>query len=380
MNNLLFLFTDFFIEFELVKSQAFEVHRCPDIKNFAEDSRKKIAVWELPDYLNDHDRGLISDMSSMDLLVLYNPEDIVQSPNQIHTNILRHFNCENYIVLSGGFNNLFNYDPRKFYNNLFTHGHVSKLLSDADCDNTNAQYDFECLFGTVKPARQYIYYKLLDAGLIENTIMNIKHYQHEFFLDPNNDLFWPNISLDYEEKYGTVNNYRSVELDVYEPDNYAPIIDLDTFLRNTLNHTSEKNNNNYFARAYKTPDKIYSLTKYSLISETYQSMVFHPTEKTAKAFLAKRIFIMFSCRHFLKFLKLRGFKTFDAVIDESYDDIEDTRKRFDMAFDQAVKLRQMDHRYVYKCLQDVLEHNCRLMQDTQKHYAEIEEFILKSVN
>ena len=89
---------------------------------------------------------------------------------------------------------------------------------------------------------------------------------------------------------------------------------------------------------------------------------------------------MFSCRHFLKFLKLRGFKTFDAVIDESYDDIEDTRKRFDMAFDQAVKLRQMDHRYVYKCLQDVLEHNCRLMQDTQKHYAEIEEFILKSVN
>jgi hypothetical protein len=379
MNNLLFLFNKLFIELELVKSQTFEVHIDPNINDFSKDIRKKIAVWGLPDNLNnDTTLPLIRDMSSMDLLVLYNPEDLAKAPALVHRDIIQSFNCKNYIVLSGGYNTAFYYDPSIFYCNLFTHGHVSKLVSEPDCDNTNAQYDFECLFGTVRPARQYLYYKLLDTGLLENTIMNLQHYQREFFDDPNHDLFWPNISLDHEKKYGAIEQYRSGVLDWYEADNRLPHDNLEDFFVRVLTNTDSKNINGYFERAYRTPDKIYSLTKYSLIQETYQSMVFHPTEKTAKAFLGKRVFIMFSCKNFLKFIKERGFKTFNAVIDESYDDIEDTRERFDMAFEQVVKLSQMDHKHVYQQLKDVLEHNYNLMQNTYQHYTDIEEFIKSS--
>ena len=380
MNNLLFLFNNLFIEYEIVKSQTFEVHKNLNINDFLTDTRKKIAVWGMPDNLNnDPQLPLICDMSRMDLLVIYHCEDIVKAPELVHQDILQSFNCENYIVLSGGYNTSFYYDPLKFYCNLFTHGHVSKLVSCPEFDNTHAQYEFECLFGTIKPARQYLYYKLLDEGLLENTIMNINHHQHEFFDDPNYDLFWPNISVDYEGKYGPVEHYRSSVLDLYESDNLGPCDNLEDFLVNVLTNTDSKNINSYFRRAYQTPDKIYSLTKYSLIQETYQAIVFHPTEKTAKAFLGKRVFIMFSCRHFLKLIKARGFKTFDGVIDESYDDIEDTRARFDMAFEQVVKLSRMDHTYVYQLLNDVLEHNYNLMKNTQQHYTDIEKFIKSSI-
>jgi hypothetical protein len=54
------------------------------------------------------------------------------------------------------------------------------------------------------------------------------------------------------------------------------------------------------------------------------------TEKTAKPIWAKRLFVMFGTPGFLKKLHELGFKTFDHVIDESYDSMLNAQQNEDM--------------------------------------------------
>jgi hypothetical protein len=66
---------------------------------------------------------------------------------------------------------------------------------------------------------------------------------------------------------------------------------------------------------------------------------------------------MFSSYHHLKRLREYGFKTFGAVIDESYDDEINDDLRISMAIEQIIKLSKMDPTIVYETIKDVLEHN-----------------------
>ena len=78
----------------------------------------------------------------------------------------------------------------------------------------------------------------------------------------------------------------------------------------------------------------------------------------------KRLFIVFSGYKFLHNLKTLGFKTFDGVIDESYDLIRDDTKRYSAAFEQVRYLCNQNQQVIYNQIQDVLEHNYDLMMNT----------------
>lgn len=52
------------------------------------------------------------------------------------------------------------------------------------------------------------------------------------------------------------------------------------------------------------------------------------TEKTYRPMASMRPFIVVGPYHSLQFIKSFGFKTFSAIIDESYDNIQDPKKRF----------------------------------------------------
>ena len=67
---------------------------------------------------------------------------------------------------------------------------------------------------------------------------------------------------------------------------------------------------------------------------------------------------------YLQRLRSFGFKTFGDVIDESYDGEPDSLLRWKMAMDQVQFLTTQDPVEIYAKIKDVVEHNQRLMLDT----------------
>ena len=79
--------------------------------------------------------------------------------------------------------------------------------------------------------------------------------------------------------------------------------------------------------------KIYN----SLVNLTSETFYHEPglflTEKIIKPIFAGQILILIGQKHSLQYLKTKGFKTFDNIIDESYDNMEDDKRMF-AAMDQ----------------------------------------------
>jgi hypothetical protein len=105
------------------------------------------------------------------------------------------------------------------------------------------------------------------------------------------------------------------------------------------------------------PD-IYNQTQYTAMIETTIHNDFAMfSEKEAKPIIAKRPFVMFGAMRHLEAFRSLGFRTFDKVIDENYDNIEDKEQRWSAALDSMYKLSMLDPVDVHEQLIDVLEHN-----------------------
>jgi len=121
-------------------------------------------------------------------------------------------------------------------------------------------------------------------------------------------------------------------------------------------------NNSRILPSQVIPKKIYEQTAYSIICETSINNNFSFfTEKIAKPILAGRLFIVISGVNYLRNLRSLGFKTFDGIIDESYDTVEDDHKRWDMALEEIYKLTKQDQVQVLQQCQDIVEHNYNII-------------------
>ena len=108
------------------------------------------------------------------------------------------------------------------------------------------------------------------------------------------------------------------------------------------------------------PLKVYEQSQYSLIFET-DAHIFSPNEKLARVLLAKRLFVVIGCQHYLKSLKDIGLKTFDNVIDESYDNEPDDTKRWQMAMESALELCAKDPMWVLDQITKKLDYNQKFL-------------------
>jgi hypothetical protein len=91
------------------------------------------------------------------------------------------------------------------------------------------------------------------------------------------------------------------------------------------------------------------------------------TEKVAKPIVAGRPFVAFAGQHYLANLRHLGFKTFESVIDESYDSIANLRERMQAAWYQVEWLCAQDPAHIYGELHDVLQHNHEHFLSTDWH-------------
>lgn len=113
------------------------------------------------------------------------------------------------------------------------------------------------------------------------------------------------------------------------------------------------------------PIEVYNSSAYTVITETNAEnhFVFY-TEKIVKPILAKRLFVAVAGYNYLKNLRSMGFKTFDGIIDESYDEILDNTTRYTEACQQLLTLSSLPQDQVLEKIKPIVEHNFSVMMET----------------
>lgn len=113
------------------------------------------------------------------------------------------------------------------------------------------------------------------------------------------------------------------------------------------------------------PTSIYNSCWYSIIAEGFSdSRGTRLTEKTAKCLVSQRLFVMFGAPHDLRRLRTLGFRTFDGIIDESYDSIEDYEQRWTKAWQQVEYLCAQDPVKIQAATREIRQHNQRVFLET----------------
>lgn len=114
------------------------------------------------------------------------------------------------------------------------------------------------------------------------------------------------------------------------------------------------------------PESIINDTYLSIITETYFEGPIYFSEKIYYAMMYNHFFIYLGPVHSLKYLKLLGFKTFSHIIDESYDDIEDSTERLfavTRSMDDFLRIPLDKLHQLYAENIDIINHNRKLVRE-----------------
>jgi hypothetical protein len=106
------------------------------------------------------------------------------------------------------------------------------------------------------------------------------------------------------------------------------------------------------------------------------------SEKIWKPLYQFHPFIVVGRPHLLKYLREIGFKTFDWIIDESYDEVEDNDLRMEMIINEIKKLNNLSLLEIEELIHEnfsKLEHNHNLLNRIGKDTESIEKFIIENV-
>jgi len=110
------------------------------------------------------------------------------------------------------------------------------------------------------------------------------------------------------------------------------------------------------------PIQIYQQTAYTLVAETNGLNHFNfYTEKIVKPILARRLFVVIAGQYYLRNLRAMGFKTFDGIIDETYDTVQDSNIRWKLAMEQVKMLCELPQTDILTKIQDIVNYNAQLM-------------------
>jgi hypothetical protein len=195
---------------------------------------------------------------------------------------------------------------------------------------------FDILLGRQKPHRSVVYNFIKNNDLGDRVIMT--------YLQGNDD-----IPLQKQDNQGWI----------WEPG----IIQLKSEFHWTV--TSIRYQGRSMSLSQVVPISIYNQTAYSVVAETnHDNHYSFCTEKIVKPILAERLFVVFSGQHYLRNLRSVGFKTFDGIIDETYDSIADNNQRFSLVCEQIKYLINQPQEYILAKIRHITEHNKQVMLTT----------------
>lgn len=265
--------------------------------------------------------------------------DDIEPRNWVHTipkfKNLNDVNDKNIIFVSA--NSLYKLNPNSFSlsscpHKVFYHNAFFDMLKNRFKDyvppDTTPSKHFIYLARIDKHFRRYFYHLLKKNNLLHKGIIS-----HNRILDPTfhfDDTF--NSVL--KSKYPFYEEFQKDSLDIVTLDSDFSVHNIENFALDAcvevINESSME------------PGCIFL------------------TEKTLKAFLNKSLFLFLGNQHSLKFLKKLGFKTFNHIFDESYDDISCTFTRSNKVFEQLKKFCELsleDAIEIKKQNKDILDYN-----------------------
>jgi hypothetical protein len=179
-------------------------------------------------------------------------------------------------------------------------------------NNTTRPYMFDCMLGARRPHRDYVMLALTKTGLLEKSIVTYR------------DCFPGAVINEYTQQYADLFPTTALNWPYVSP-NLDPAWEVSNYINNQISFIS--------------PNNIFQQTNYSIITETIGTGDdFFLSEKTIKAMNAKRVFVVFGPRYYLRRLQEHGFQTFGAVVDESYDNEPVDSVRFQLAMLQLIRL------------------------------------------
>ena len=294
---------------------------------------------------------IMEDLSWADLVVHYTPEIIYGPWEDYQETIIKHFNNKNFITVCNGVVDMPHYPAARVYKDaqtFFTRiAHYCRPMQITKSRFSAKKKLFDALLGKDDGRRHKILELLKENHLLDKSFIN-------FYDDVGNN----NVNT----------KYRSPDLDHYEDKRLVGV-----------RHGSAKfleNLENGKSMSHSIPKHMYDNSWYSLVAETNSRTSFI-TEKTTKCLLAGRIFVLFGDQGILAKLKEYGYKTFGAIIDESYDEESNADLRMYMAFEQVKKLANMhNHDEVYNKMHETLVHNQENLQDHWRRFEGIRDFVV----
>lgn len=204
------------------------------------------------------------------------------------------------------------------------------------------QFFADILLGTPKPHRIQFFEMLKAEGMLEANIVNFFGKYSSSFIEKINDPAQKQI--DEQLKLGT-----------HEP-------------------TATRSGDYFVSQHISKP--IMENSWITIVAETVSNNdCFFVTEKTAKALMAGRPFIILSGRHALKNLRSLGFRTFSPVINENYDDISNEKSRMQAAFKSFVELSRKDPGKVAEDLHAICDHNRKIMLSKSRLTEKTQNFL-----
>jgi len=347
--------------------------------------QKKIVLIDWMLYTELLDNCDFFDFSWANLVISVTTEQVPLGFVKLIEQGIDFFNNPNTIHLVNGIATIKKDRLDKFLTNkniLFPYNHFFCTVASANDENMYNDitmkyrpYLFEALLGAKKSPRSYIYYKLRDSNLLSVSLVNLTSsgvFNKNEFIN----------SLEILDQWGCQipDDYRSKALDMFDNDEDKSV------------HSSTYTNTRFTRITSGTPTKpariseliptgVYQNSWYSLITETnLGSGILFITEKTAKVLFGRRIFIFFGTSGHLQHLKTLGFKTFDGILDESYDNEPDHNKRFEMAWKQVEFLATQDPVEIYQLAKPILDHNYELAKDIKTLMTPAYNFIQNRIN
>jgi len=197
-------------------------------------------------------------------------------------------------------------------------------------DHSNKKYDFLYLNKQSRTHRKKLFDALQKQSLLDNSLISFLDPPYNIKLDRSYELPW--VDASNYPRYGR-------DQDIYEPQ----------FNDSAFNIVSETNDNNHDVFI---------------------------TEKLWKPIIAQQIFVVHGNFGYLKKLREMGFRTFDSVFDESYDQEPYPAKRIEKIVALCQYLCTVDKSKIYRETESIRKHNRDRFYDSAALASAVNETVL----
>ena len=239
------------------------------------------------------------------------------------------------------------------HENIYTLPWTKNILEELRQDCIEKQYTFDALLGVQRPHRDLIYHYWHNSDHQDKILLTY------FRDDPRNGI-WDVPYTVTGVKDQTVLSLMNYTLATAVAQDTEDAKSIETYMI--------------------LPVTIYNNSWYSIIAEGFTDhRGTRLTEKTAKALVAERLFVMFGAPRDLERMRRLGFQTFDGIIDESYDNIKDDKTRWQTAWQQVEWLCQQDPVRIQAASRDIRKHNRHVFLETD-WYANLKQHLGHAVD